>query len=295
MTSCFGFRGSHESRQLTWERLTKTRTGGEDSRAFRPKMFAVGGDRCPIELYKHYESHRPSSMKGKDSPFYLGIKIHRSTYDPLWYVAQPMGKNKIQDIVPEMARNAGIKAKLTNHSLRHMTCQNLLSSGISPTVVIQLTGHKNVNSLQNYIVADDKQQQTMSNVLTLGKKKAKALAVLEEAREIQEIMGNEPIEAPPSNVKLDKPTTLTVSLPAPPNPRPNTSLSLPAPSQLTPHVPQDISNLAHTIPSGMFSGAFIGGNVVVNVNMNLQSSASTSLTSSQVNMSPNLRPIYTHL
>ena len=85
-----------------------------------------------------------------------GIKIHRATYDPLWYVAQPMGKNKIQDIVPEMARNAGITAKLTNHSLRHMTCQNLLSSGISPTVVIQLTGHKNVNSLQNYIVADDK-------------------------------------------------------------------------------------------------------------------------------------------
>ena len=84
-----------------------------------------------------------------------------------------------------MARNAGIKAKLTNHSLRRMTCQNL--SGISPTIVIQLMGQKNVNSLQNYIVADDKQQQTMSNVLTMGKKKAKALAVLEEAREINEI------------------------------------------------------------------------------------------------------------
>ena len=76
MTSCFGFRGSQENRQLTWgdvelkedengveylefsERLTKTRTlgggGGGDSRAFRPKMFAVGGDRCPIELYKQY-------------------------------------------------------------------------------------------------------------------------------------------------------------------------------------------------------------------------------------------------
>ena len=66
-----------------------------------------------------------------------------------------------------------------------MTCQNL--SGISPTIVIQLMGQKNVNSLQNYIVADDKQQQTMSNVLTMGKKKAKALAVLEEAREINEI------------------------------------------------------------------------------------------------------------
>ena len=73
--------------------------------------------------------------------------------------------------VPEMARNAGIKDKLTNHSLRRMTCQNLLSSGISPTVVIQLTGHKNVNSLQNYVVADDKQQQNMSNIPTMGKKK----------------------------------------------------------------------------------------------------------------------------
>ena len=238
-------------------------------------MFAVGGDRCPIELYKQYESHRPLSMKGKDSPFYLGIKIHRATYDPLWYVSQPMGKNKIQDIVPEMAGNAGMKAKLTNHSLRRMTCQNLLLSGISPTLVIQLTGHKNVNSLQNYIVADEKQQQTMSNVLTVGKKKAKALAVLEEALEMQEIHDNESIEAPPRNGQVDQP--LTVSL-----------------NELMPHVPQDISNLAHSIPSGMFSGAFIGGNVVVNVNMNLQSS-STSLTSSQVNMSPTLRPTYTHL
>ena len=136
-------------------------------------MFAVGGDRCPINLYKQYESHMPSTMKGKESPFYLWIKIHRATYDPLWYVSQPMGKNKIQDIVPEMARNAGIKAKLTNHSLRRMACQNLLSSGISPTVVIQLKGHKNVNPLQNYIVANDKEQQTMSNILTMGIKKSK--------------------------------------------------------------------------------------------------------------------------
>ena len=57
-------------------------------------MFAVGGDRCPINLYKQYESHRPATMKGKDSPFYLGIKIHRSTYDPLSAYGRytPMGQ-----------------------------------------------------------------------------------------------------------------------------------------------------------------------------------------------------------
>ena len=40
------------------ERLAKTRTGEQYSRAFRPKKFAVGGDRCPINLHKEYKSHR---------------------------------------------------------------------------------------------------------------------------------------------------------------------------------------------------------------------------------------------
>ena len=53
------------------------------SRAFRPKMFAKGGDRCPLNLYKQYESHRPANMEGKESSFYLVIKIHRATYDPI--------------------------------------------------------------------------------------------------------------------------------------------------------------------------------------------------------------------
>ena len=123
------------------------------------------------------------------------------------------GKTKIQNIVPEMARNAGIKAKLTNHSLRRMTCQNLMSSGISPTVVIQLTWHKNVNSLQNYIVADD--QTAEKYVRRPHCREKKALAFLEEAREMQEILDNDAIEAPPKNDFQ----TLTVSLPAQPNHR----------------------------------------------------------------------------
>ena len=47
----------------------KNKNTGWDSRAFRPKMFAAGGERCPLNLYKQYESHRPATIKGKDSPF----------------------------------------------------------------------------------------------------------------------------------------------------------------------------------------------------------------------------------
>ena len=71
MTKCYGFRGCHESRQLEWgdvslkfngdnspylqwnERLTKTRAGTGDPRAFAPKMFqnTKHPDRCPMGLY----------------------------------------------------------------------------------------------------------------------------------------------------------------------------------------------------------------------------------------------------
>ena len=68
-TQCFGFRGSHESRQLCWddvtmksdrdgrylefnERLTKTRTAETSkcsTRKFMPKIFTntVNAERCP--------------------------------------------------------------------------------------------------------------------------------------------------------------------------------------------------------------------------------------------------------
>ena len=45
-----------------FERGTKTRTGeiaGIQERAFRPKMFAVGTDHCPVQYFKDYIDHRP--------------------------------------------------------------------------------------------------------------------------------------------------------------------------------------------------------------------------------------------
>ena len=80
-------------------------------------------------------------MKGKQSLFYLGIKLHRMTYDLCGMFLSLWGKNT--GYSPTEGQ------KCWDHSLRRMTCQNVLSSGISPTLVIQITGHKNVNLLQN--------------------------------------------------------------------------------------------------------------------------------------------------
>jgi len=56
--------------------------------------------------------------------------------------------------------------KITNHSGRKMAIQTLLHAGIPPTDVMQLTGHKNVQSLNSYSHLSTAQQQSMSNLLS---------------------------------------------------------------------------------------------------------------------------------
>ena len=83
-TKLFGFRGSHESRQLLWgditlkkdsdtgdeylefnERLSKTRQGNTTHlRAFAPKQFPNKNDpcRCPVLTFKFYAEKRPAEI-----------------------------------------------------------------------------------------------------------------------------------------------------------------------------------------------------------------------------------------
>jgi hypothetical protein len=62
----------------------------------------------------------------------------------------------------DMAKNANLTGKKTNHSARKSTCTKLLHAGIAPTTIQQLTGHKNVQSINNYAVASVEMQKTMT-------------------------------------------------------------------------------------------------------------------------------------
>ncbi|CAG2204425.1 unnamed protein product [Mytilus edulis] len=121
------------------ERLTKTRTGHSDSRAFAPKMFATPDNpRCP------------------DSRFYLSIKRMvqpdaSENAKQTWFTMQPLG---------------GLTGRKVNHSVRKTTVSSLLHSNVEATTVMQLTGHKNVASVNEYSSASLQQQQTMSNILS---------------------------------------------------------------------------------------------------------------------------------
>ena len=65
-----------------------------------------------------------------------------------------------------MSMKGGSDGRKVNHSGRKTTVTSLLHSNVEATTVMQLTGHKNVASVNEYSSASFNQQQQMSNILT---------------------------------------------------------------------------------------------------------------------------------
>ena len=186
-TKLFGFRGGHESRQMKWgditlhtdtdgdeylqfrERLSKTRQGNSSVRPFAPKAYCNKEDptRCPVAAYKQYQYHRPSNYTDADSAFYVALNHSWNDKNRFsWYKNSPMGSKYLGAVMKNMALKAGItNKKLSNHSVRRTMCTTLLQEGVAPNLIAQLSGHKNVGSLQHYSIASTSQQKSMSHIL----------------------------------------------------------------------------------------------------------------------------------
>jgi hypothetical protein len=122
-TMHFGWRGVDEHRRVCFgdmvhgvddenieffemktERGTKTRNGavGQHERAFNPRMYATGGDRCPVKLMKKYLGLRPPHCCLPNSPFYLQPANTPVTSNSLiWYKNQPVGINTLSNEIYE--------------------------------------------------------------------------------------------------------------------------------------------------------------------------------------------------
>ena len=129
--------------KFSTERKTKTRTL-ENTRNFReskPKIFENldNNDRCPVTAYLAYKQHRPPEMMADDSPFYLAVNCRSSE-----------GREEM--------------------------VQKLVDNNIPPNEIVQITGHKNVNSLNNYSAISDRRQQYISTVLSRRGKSSTSVA-----------------------------------------------------------------------------------------------------------------------
>ena len=184
----FGLRGCKEHRNMCWgdvqlrqttngeefleysERQTKTRTGenSRDVRQIQPKMFSVpGSEKDPVAAYQLYAKKRRTEMNDSDAPFYLAINnCTKQESSKPWFKKSAVGQNKLNSLMRKMAEKAGLGPNVTNHSGRKTMIQALTNNDIPATDIIQLSGHKNLQSVTNYSVVPEKQQVKMSHTLS---------------------------------------------------------------------------------------------------------------------------------
>ena len=128
--------------------------------AFQPKMWSTpqNTDRCPLRLFEQYLK----DYCEVDSPLYLAIN-YDAKLGGCWYKRQGLGVNRLGNIMKIMANRAGLQGNKTNHTARK-TCVTTLTS--PKTQIIQLTGHRNVQSLISYKQPSLLQQEEMSRILS---------------------------------------------------------------------------------------------------------------------------------
>ncbi|CAH3034262.1 unnamed protein product [Porites evermanni] len=188
VTEHFGLRGRQEHYSMTVEDFsiitspdsvvkyitfkegpTKTRQGGLRiaHRAVQPKMFSTGGERCPVMLFEEMLSRRPPEMRDS-GPFYL-TTISKPK-GQVWFSRQRMGEHKIGQLMKDMAVKSGLTAatgkKITNHSSRKTCVQKLKNAGVPRDKIIDVTGHRNILSLNSYEGDDENQARELSNIIS---------------------------------------------------------------------------------------------------------------------------------
>ena len=154
------------------ERQTKTRTGENvNNIRTKPRMYATYDDRCPVATYKKYMDKRPENFSRPDDPFYLSVVTNNKSprEDQQWYLRLPMGKHKLSILMKKMVQEGELsesEKRLTNTSARKYLCQKLLENEIPDAQAVHVTGHKNIQSLNNYRTLNNKQQQTISALIS---------------------------------------------------------------------------------------------------------------------------------
>ncbi|KAK3754516.1 hypothetical protein QZH41_006878 [Actinostola sp. cb2023] len=145
---------------------TKTRQSGLKAkvRDFQPRMFAIGGERCPVGIFLEYMNRRPVSLRNT-GPFYLAINHNRRKDDDVWFKAQPMDVNKINTMMKSIVAGTSLEEsskKFTNHSARKTLVKKLKKDKVERSSIAKVTGHRNIQSLDDYDECDEDEQKQLS-------------------------------------------------------------------------------------------------------------------------------------
>ena len=77
------------------------------------------------------------------------------------------GINKVNSLLKDMCVASGFNGKVTNHSARKTMIQKLKDNNVPDTDIIQLSGHRNLQSLNSYNKLNEDRQERLSNLLNV--------------------------------------------------------------------------------------------------------------------------------
>lgn len=173
----------------------------------------------------------------------------------VWFKNQPLGVHSLGNMMKTMAELAELPGRKTNHSGRKTTVKRLKEANFDNVDIIQLTGHKNVQSLNLYSTVPVKIQKKMSEALTSS--------TVSEQIDFPEIPAKEMAEILQSidHCEQLQPTASTTINP----------VNMPVASQDIQMSHKQILNSSSGMGTPLFAGANIsGGNITVNINYKTQ-------------------------
>ena len=140
------------------EEGSKNNPGGlADVRMQRPNKIVpiyatpTAGNRCHVKILDLYLSKIPPEAIQHDYFYLKPIKTFSSDgANKTWYTNQPVGKHILGRMVQGMFRDADLKKKATNHSLRATGTTELYRCGVPENVIKERTGHKSLDGLRAY-------------------------------------------------------------------------------------------------------------------------------------------------
>lgn len=129
-----------------------------NSTLFNLELIYVGDAHCPVNIYKDYARRRPADCLSPESRFYLRA-LKNFEESETWFSHEPIDKNTLCNFGKRMAMQANLPTtRKTNHSARKTAIELLLHENVPPSNVMQITGHKNVQSLNSYAAMSLEQQ-----------------------------------------------------------------------------------------------------------------------------------------
>ena len=151
---------------------------------------APNKDECPVTAVKLYLSKLPGDC------LFPKPKTNWGTDDGWYCQKEPLGKNRLNDMMRSISERANFKSLYTNHCIRSTVVTTLRQKGFSDEDCMAVTGHKSRSSVQRYDKRSSNEKLSFSEKRRISQALSDGLGVVDSSREGKSIFMRQEVSTP---------------------------------------------------------------------------------------------------